>query len=145
MASAETTELFDCTPSQFFSIITDYPHYHLFLSEVTGCEVIKTDGNRQLVEFRVFMIKNFSYRLWVTEEKDRGIHWVFDSGDLFKESTGFWRLQDQEGKTRATYGVDAKFKLFVPGPIAKALVNVNLPNMMSSYQQRVRELYGQKK
>ena len=142
MAGAETTELFDCTPAQFFAIISDYPNYNKFLSEVTKCEVVKADGNRKLVEFHVYMIKNFSYRLWITEDPKKGISWTFDSGDLFKESNGFWKIEEASGKTRATYGVEAKFKLFVPGPIAKALVNVNLPNMMSSYKQRVSELYG---
>ncbi|MCB0361751.1 MAG: SRPBCC family protein [Bdellovibrionales bacterium] len=142
MAGAETTEVFECTPKQFFSIVSDYPNYNKFLSEVTSCEIVKTEGNRKLVEFHVFMLKNFSYRLWITEDPDEGIHWHFESGDLFKESNGFWKLKDLGGKTQATYGVEAKFKLFVPGPVAKALVNVNLPNMMSAYQKRVRELYG---
>jgi hypothetical protein len=68
--------------------------------------------------------------------------WTFDSGDLFKVSTGSWLLSDEAGKTRAVYDVEAKFKVFIPGPISKALVNVNLPNMMASYKKRVSELYG---
>ena len=78
----------------------------------------------------------------MTEELNQKVAWVFESGDLFKVSTGYWQLQEEGGKTRATYFLDAKFNLFVPGPIAKALVNVNLPNMMSSYHKRVKELYG---
>ncbi|MCC7404991.1 MAG: SRPBCC family protein [Bdellovibrionales bacterium] len=143
MAGAETTEVFKCTMAEFFAIVSDYPNYPKFLSEVAKCEVVKQEGSRKLVEFHIFLIKNFSYRLWITENPGKGIEWTFDSGDLFKESNGFWRLQeDGKGGVRATYGVDAKFKMFVPGPIAKALVNVNLPNMMASYHKRVKELYG---
>lgn len=140
--SASTSEVFNCKISEFYHIITDYERYPEFLSEVKKCQVITVDGARKLVEFQVFMIKSFSYRLWITESENQGISWALDSGDLFKVSNGFWRLEEEAGKTRATYSVEAKFKVFVPGPIAKALVNVNLPNMMSSYRQRVAELYG---
>lgn len=88
------------------------------------------------------VIKTFAYRLLITEEQNKRISWVLDSGDLFKTSTGSWDLSDQGGKTEATYKVDATFKMFVPGPVAKALVNVNLPNMMNAYKKRVTEVYG---
>jgi hypothetical protein len=76
-------------------------------------------------------------------EAPKKISWVFESGDIFKSSIGSWVLEDEAGKTRATYTVEAKFNMFVPGPIAKALVSVNLPGMVSSYKKRVKELYGQ--
>lgn len=142
MAGAEATEIFDCPVSDFYKIITDYQNYPKFLSEVKSCQVVETKENKKLVEFKVYMIKSFTYRLWIEESTDQGIKWSFDSGDLFKESNGFWKLSDQNGKTKAIYGVEAKFKMFVPGPVSKALVNVNLPNMMSSYKKRVGELYG---
>jgi len=50
-------------------------------------------------------------------------------------------LQEEAGKTRATYFVEAKFNMFVPAH-CQSFVNVNLPNMVSSYQKRVKELYG---
>ncbi len=78
------------------------------------------------------------------DESDSGnsLTWELDSGDLFKVSNGSWVLESEADKTKATYAVEAKFKVFVPSPIAKALVNVNMPNMMSSYKKRVSELYG---
>lgn len=142
MAEAKTTELFNCSQDDFFKIISDYEKYPEFLSEVKDCRIIKSEGARHLVEYTVSVVKEFSYRLWMTQEPPNRISWVFESGDLFKLSNGYWDLQEEAGKTRATYAVDAKFNLFVPGPIAKALVSVNLPNMMSSYHKRVKELYG---
>lgn len=142
MAEAKTTELFSCTPEQFYSIVSDYEKYSEFLSEVKACKVIKTEGSRKLVEYTVNVIKDFKYRLWMTEEPHKRVSWVLESGDLFKVSNGYWLIEDEAGKTRATYFVEAKFNMFVPGPIAKALVNVNLPNMVSSYRKRVQELYG---
>jgi coenzyme Q-binding protein COQ10 len=142
MAEAKTTELFNCTRDEFFKIICDYEKYPEFLSEVKDCRIVKSDGPRKLVEYTVSVVKEFSYRLWMTEEAPNRISWVFESGDLFKLSNGYWDISEEAGKTRATYAVEAKFNLFVPGPIAKALVSVNLPNMMSSYHKRVKELYG---
>ena len=142
MSSAETTEIFSCTPKQFFDLVTDYEKYSEFLSEVKECKVVGNEGGRKLVEYQISLIKNFSYRLWMTEEENK-VSWTFDSGDLFKVSSGHWALEEAEGgKTKAHYAVEAKFKVFVPGPIAKSLVNVNLPSMMSSYHKRVEQLYG---
>src|SRR5262245_51391208 len=132
MADAAATELFNCSVQEFYNIISDYTKYPEFLSEVKKCTVVEKRDNQKLVEFEVSLIKSFKYRLWMTEVPGQKISWVLDSGDLFKISSGAWDLQDEAGKTRASYKVDAKFKVFVPGPVAKALVNVNLPNMMSS-------------
>lgn len=142
MAQAQTTEVFNCTPSQFYKIISDYEKYPEFLSEVKECKVLKTEGRRKLVEYTVAVVKNFKYTLWMNEVENQEIKWEFAGGDIFKTSTGFWKLAEEGGKTRATYGVDATFSMFVPGPIAKALVSVNLPNMISAYHKRVKELYG---
>lgn len=142
MAGAQTSETFPCTPQQFFELISDYEKYPEFLSEVKACKFIKTDGGKKLVEFQVSVIKTFTYRLWITEDAPKRLSWTLESGDFFKSSTGSWDLTDVGGKTKADYKVDATFKVFVPGPIAKTLVAVNLPNMMKAYQQRVKLKYG---
>ena len=142
MAKASTTEVFNCTPEQFYKIIADYEKYHEFLSEVKQCKVLKTEGNRKLVEYNVSVMKSFKYSLWMTETPNQSIGWEFASGDLFKTSVGSWKLDNEAGKTRATYTVEATFSMFVPGPIANALVSVNLPNMMSAYHKRVKQVYG---
>lgn len=142
MSAASTTETFPCSLDQFFAVISDYEKYPQFLNEVKQCQVIETKGNKKLVEFQVNVIKSFRYRLWLTEEKPNKINWTLDSGDLFKTSVGSWELTDRAGKTEAKYSVDATFKVFVPGPVAKALVSVNLPNMMKAYQERVKTIYG---
>lgn len=142
MAGAETKETFNCTKEQFFSIISDYSNYSEFLDEVEECRVVESQEAKHLVEFKVKVLKDFSYRLWITEEAPNRIHWVFDSGDLFKISNGSWTLSEDNGKCVAHYQVEAKFKVFVPGPVAKTLVKVNLPNMMKNYKSRVQSLFG---
>lgn len=142
MAKAATTELFPCTTEQFYKIISDYEKYPEFLSEVKSCKVLKTEGSKKLVEYKVSVIKSFTYTLWMTETPPTSITWEFASGDIFKTSKGFWKLQDEAGKCRATYDVEATFGVFVPGPIANALVSVNLPNMISAYHKRIKQVYG---
>ena len=143
MAAASATETFPCSPEQFFKLITDFPSYPQFLSEVKACRVRKSEGARQLVEFEVSVVKSFTYRLWMTAEAPRRLSWTLESGDLFKTSEGSWTLEDRGGDVRATYAVDATFKMLVPGMVTKALVNVNLPGMMKAYHQRVRQVYGE--
>ena len=144
MPGASHTEEFSCTPEEFYKILVDYPKYSDFLSEVKKCQVVQESGNRKLVEYDVSVIKTFKYRMWMSETPNSKVEWTLDSGDIFKTSTGSWVLQPAAGgnKTKATYTVDATFKVFVPGPIAKALVSVNLPNMMQAYHKRVQKIYG---
>ena len=144
MAAASITESFNCTSDEFYSIVSDYVNYPKFLSEVTKCRVMEEKGNCKLIEFQIFLIKNFTYRLWMKETAGKRLDWEFDSGDLFKASNGHWEIQpDGDGRCcKATYSVDVKFKIFVPGPVANTLVKANLPNMVASYHKRVKELYG---
>lgn len=142
MASTSHTELFNCTPEQFFGIISDYEKYPEFLAEVKECKVLKTEGNRKLVEFKVSVVKSFSYTLWLTEKSPNELTWEFAGGDIFKSQKGHWKIKEEAGKSRIEYAVDAEFKMFMPGAIAKTLVSVNLPNMMSAYHKRIQTVYG---
>ncbi len=142
MAKAEITEYFDCTPKDFFKIVSDYESYPDFLPEVKNVKILKEENHRKLVKFSVSLIKSFSYRLWMEENRPHKITWSLDSGDMFKVSNGSWSLALDNNRTRATYFVEVEFKGFVPGPIAKGLVSLNLPNMMSSYNERVKSLSG---
>jgi len=143
MSTAQTTEVFNCSPDQFFDVITDFERYPDFLKEVSRCQVVEDRGEEKIVEYHIDLIKQFSYRLHMYLDRPHKLEWELDSGDLFKVSNGYWKLKEVDGeKTEATYFVEAKFKVFVPGPVAKTLINVNLPNMMSAYPKRVEELYG---
>ena len=142
MPEAKHTEVFNCTRDEFFKIVSDYEKYPQFLQEVKSCRVVKTEGDKKLVEYGVTVIKSFKYQLWLKEKAPDLVSWDFAGGDVFKTSSGSWRLEDAGGgKTRAHYHVEATFSLFVPGPIAKTLLNVNLPSMMAAYHKRIKEIY----
>jgi len=142
MPGANHTEMFSCSIEQLYDVIADYEKYPEFLSEVKSCKILKTEGNKKFVEYHIALIKSFKYTLAMTEQKPDLISWDFVGGEIFKSSSGSWKLQEEAGRTRAIYKVDAQFSLFLPGPIAKTLLTVNLPSMMSSYHRRIKELYG---
>jgi ribosome-associated toxin RatA of RatAB toxin-antitoxin module len=143
MAKAETSEVFSCRPEQLFAVLTDYSKYPEFLAEVKNIEILKKEGSRKLVEYSVSVIKEIKYRLWMSEKPYELLEWEFAGGEAFKTMRGHWKLAiEGDQKTRADYFVEATFGIFVPGPIANALIKVNLPNMMASYHKRVKELYG---
>lgn len=143
MPAASHTEVFNCTPNELYKLVSDYEKYPEFLNEVKSCHVLKSENGKKLVEFKVSVIKSFSYQLWMTEKEPAEISWTFASGDIFKTSLGHWKLSDSPGgKTKAEYSVEATFGIFVPGPIAKSLLSVNLPTMMNAYHKRVKEKYG---
>ncbi|MCK6599097.1 MAG: SRPBCC family protein [Bdellovibrionaceae bacterium] len=146
MAKASITEVFKCTPEELYKIVTDYARYPEFLSEVKKCEVVKVEGNNKLVEYQVAMIKTVNYKLQMHENYvENGItlvNWEFVSGDMFKSLKGQWKIEPEGDHCRATYEVEANFNMFVPGPIANTLVSVSMPNMISSYHKRIKQLYG---
>jgi coenzyme Q-binding protein COQ10 len=141
MATTQTSAVFNCTPEEFFKIVSDYEKYPEFLKEVTGCRIIKEENGKKLVEFSLSLMKTFSYQLWMKEETNKKVSWEFASGDIFKFNSGSWDIADEGGKARATYNLEVEFTLFVPKFIANGLVSVNLPNMISAYHKRVSDLY----
>lgn len=142
MASASTSDVFNCTPLEFFKIVTDYGSYPKFLAEVKECKVLREENGRKLVEYHVSVIKTFKYTIWTTEVEPSSVSWEFAGGDIFKTMRGSWKLEEQAGKTKATYSVEATFGLLVPGFVTKGLLDVNLPNMMSAYHRRIKTIYG---
>tara|TARA_B100001248_G_scaffold59027_1_gene40129 strand:+ start:26346 stop:26774 length:429 start_codon:yes stop_codon:yes gene_type:complete len=142
MASASTTEVFPCSVEQLYNLITDYESYPLFLDEVKDLQIIEDQGDKKLVEYTVHVVKKFKYKLWMDHSIANEVHWSFAGGDIFKKMQGSWKLEDEAGQTRAHYEVSADFGIFVPSPITKGLISANLPNMMSSFKARIKEVYG---
>lgn len=143
MADAQVVETFNCTPKEFFDLVVDYEKYPEFLSEVKECKIVKKEGDSKLVDYKVSVVKAMQYQLKTKEVEPSLVSWEFAGGDAFKTMNGSWKIEDAPGgKCKCTYAVDATFKIFVPGPVAKTLLNVNLPAMMSAYHKRIKAVYG---
>lgn len=142
MADVKHTEVFNCTPEQFFDLLVDYEKYPKFLNEVKECKVVGEDSGRKQVQYKVSVVKTFKYLNEHTEVRPSEVSWRFISGDLFKNMKGHWKLSDEGGKTKAEYYVEANFGMFVPKAMTKTVLSVNLPAMMKAYHARVKALYG---
>ena len=143
MAEAKHTEVFNCTPKEFFQLVTDYEKYPEFLSEVKSCKVLKSEPGAKLVEYKVSVIKAITYQLQTKEVEPSLVSWSFVSGEVFKTMSGSWTIEEVPGgKCKCTYAVEGTFKIFVPGPVASTLLNVNLPAMMAAYHKRIKAVYG---
>jgi len=143
MASAQTTEVFNCTPAEFFKLVSDYEKYSQFLPEVKSVKITKKDTTSKEMEYQVSLIKTFKYRLKVTEKENESVNFEFIDGEVFKSMKGSWTIKAKgTSQCEVDYKVEAGFGLLVPGPMAKTLVSVNLPLMMANFKKRVKEVYG---
>lgn len=142
MAQVNHVEVFNCTPEEFFAILQDYEKYPEFLKEVKSCRVLDTNGSEKTVEYKVSVVKDLTYVNKQTENPPHEVAWKFQRGDLFKSMEGSWKLVNLNGKTKATYTINAEFGMFVPGMIVKTVLSANLPAMMQAYHKRVKDIYG---
>lgn len=142
MATALTHEVFNCTVEEFFKIVSDYEKYPEFLTEVKSVKIYKNTGNIKEMEYQVSLIKNFKYKLKVTEELNKSVNFEFIGGDVFKTMKGTWQLTDKNGKCAVEYKVDATFGMLVPESMAKTIVSANLPMMIANFKKRIKEIYG---
>ena len=46
MADVKHTEVFNCSPDQFFDLLVDYEKYPEFLNEVKQCKVVGEEGGK---------------------------------------------------------------------------------------------------
>ena len=142
MAHVNHTEVFNCKPEQFYSILVDCEKYPDFLTEMESCKIVKAEGDRKEVEYKVSVVKTFTYRNEHIENAPNELKFRFIDGDLFKSMNGSWKLENDGGKTKAHYQVEASFGMFVPGAMAKKMISANLPGMMKAYHKRVSQLFG---
>ena len=100
MADVKHTEVFDCTPEQFFDLLLDYENYPTFLNEVKSCKIVGGSDEEPLVEYHVSVIKDFKYVNKHKSQRPSEVSWEFQSGDLFKSMKGHWKLAEENGKTK---------------------------------------------
>lgn len=80
MAGTTQVEVFNCTPEEFYAIVSDYESYPEFLKEVKECKVVESKGKTKIVEYKVNVIKNFTYKLKMTETPEKKISWNLRAG-----------------------------------------------------------------
>lgn len=94
--------LVDATPSQAWSVITDYKNYSRFMPNVIASSVLKSNGNNHIFEevdrFHVAPLINITARtrIAVTETPQSSFKFQMVEGKL-KQLQGSWNIQPVSG------------------------------------------------
>lgn len=143
MAKAERTEVFDVPVAKMYQAIVDYKAYPQFVDGMKSVEVVNQAGEAATVKFNLSLIKEVTYTLKLTGDKDKTVSWSLVSGDMMKVNNGKWTLKDLGGnKTEVTYSLEVELKGFFPGlgMIEKTMVSTNLPMNMKAFAKRAASL-----
>lgn len=140
MAKLEKVHTFDGTVEQVFAAIRQYSKYGDYLPGVTRTVVLPAaqSGSSCQVRYELNLIKTFYYVLHMFEKSPTSISWTLADSNLMKENDGSWSFSDLgDGKTKAIYTLDIKFKGLVPSVITDQVAKANLPMMFSGFQRLI--------
>jgi len=133
-------------PQDFcFEVISDLEKYPEFLKTTSAVKTTKK-GEQVLAEFQVSIVKTISYTLGFKLNKPTRIDWSLVRGDMMKKNSGTWIFESINPQlTKCIYQIDVEFGWLVPKSIVEMLTEVQLPDVMASFQNRVETLYSGRK
>jgi ribosome-associated toxin RatA of RatAB toxin-antitoxin module len=126
--------------AQMFKVITDFPAYPQFVSEVVSAKV-EPGGNAKKfqVTFELEIVKRFEYTLEFEVRGKEEVRWKLAKSNFFKTNEGRWLLESLgPEKTRVVYEVDVGFGFLVPGWISRKLTETTLPKMLENFEARAK-------
>jgi len=136
MAGASRSIVINAPIEKVFDIVTDFDKYPEFVPDLAGIKVKSKNGNVAEVTFTINVMMKISYTLRLVETRPTKVDWTLVDGQMMKTNEGGWLLEDQSGKTKATYTVDVGLKGLVPKSVVNTLVDVNLPKMLEAFKRR---------
>lgn len=143
MANTEYSKILDVNDKNLFSVITDYEKYPEFLREIKSIKILKSNKNIKLVEYEIDVIKKIHYTLEIKEEPHVSVSWKLIEGDLFKINNGGWKLKKIGlSKVEVIYHLEIGFGMFVPKMITNQLASSSLPQMVSNFEKRTKEVFN---
>src|SRR5262245_9361140 len=98
------------TPTQVWSVLTDYPGHVRYYPRVTAVDVLQADERHALVRY-VIGIGPSSFAFHMEKYPDpvrRRIEWHLAEGrsnSLFRENSGYWQVDEVSGGTMVTYAI----------------------------------------
>lgn len=146
MASTQQSIEINATPKQCFDIVKDFENYPKIMKEISDVEVESAGKNKFHVTYTINLIKKIQYTVEITCKSPSRISWTFVDGDMMKDNNGSWDFEELEkGLTLATYTIEVKFGLLVPGSVAKKLISSTLPAMLKSFKKAIEASASKKK
>ena len=120
----ERTVEIDAPLQRCYEIAADVEHAPEWQGSLKDVEVLERDGERRALVVATesdAKVKTVKARLRFSYDEPTGITWVQEKGDT-KSLRGWWSFEDLgEGRTRATYGLDADpgrmLGLLLRGPV----------------------------
>ena len=97
-----------------------------------------------LVDYTIQVSKRIQYQLKFVEERPNRLTWSLSSpGKLIAENNGSWELEAIDGaRTRATYTLDVKPRVFVPRAVITRLTTITLPSLLKQFKAEAERRHG---
>jgi ribosome-associated toxin RatA of RatAB toxin-antitoxin module len=130
------------SPSELYSIVTDFPDYPRLFPEFKTVRVLQTQGHRVRVEYVAQVVVAARYVLDLTcDPAANTVDWTFVEGDIVTDSTGSWRFRaDGQGTWidyRASLEVRAPLPAFILRKVTDLLLSASIPAMFRAIEREV--------
>ena len=137
MPQVSRIETYEIPRDALYAVIADFESYPQFVEHMVSAKVLKVDGNRSRVAFKVHLIRDLPYTLDIYHDSPKRIWWELVESPIFKVSTGSWDLKyKSKNRTEVHYTVEVAPRLPVPSSIIKTLTESSLPRMMQAFVDR---------
>ncbi len=141
MPSAKLTIDVAVPPAALMQVLVDFEHYPDFLDDIVATRIVRREPDAWEVAFEIDVIRTLRYTLRLQRQGDSMLSWSLVEG-IFHSNDGCWTLEATEAGTRATYEVDLKTGMFVPGSVLSSLVGRSLPALLAAFRDRAEALSG---
>jgi len=144
MSDAREVIEIDVPMDALYETLVDFDGYADFLGEVSECRRVGGEDGVHLVDYTIQVIKRIQYQLKFVEERPNRLTWSLSSpGKLIAENNGSWELEDIDGaRTRATYTLDVKPRVFVPRAVITRLTTITLPSLLKQFKAEAERRHG---
>jgi ribosome-associated toxin RatA of RatAB toxin-antitoxin module len=141
VAAAEIKEVLAVDYDKLFETIVKYENYPQFVAGCSDCHVDSRAPGKTQATFLVNLMKEVSYTLDLSEDKEKGIvFWSLVKSDFMSKNNGRWELKKLgPGKTEAKYSLELDLKFPVPGLIMNRLVKGSLPAMLKNFEKQAQK------
>ena len=135
MPAARRTIEIDAPAERVMEVITDFGGYPRFLPDMRAVEVLESGADRWVVRFTLHVIRDLIYTLELVRRDPLHLSWSQVEG-AFRVNEGGWVLEplDEGRRTRATYALDVRVGMFVPGSIVRSLLDESLPDTLARFK-----------
>ncbi len=135
MPVAEHTVEVSVPPKVLADTIVDFESYPDFLPETRSARILMSSPGVWEVRFEVQVIRRLQYTLRLVRAGDEQVEWTLVEG-VFTSNDGGWTIEslDEGRRCRATYRIDVRVGMFVPGNIVRSLVGTSLPSTVARFK-----------